>query len=209
VYGAACIEGEPMTTSELSKAGIDLLFLDARTHSAWIDRPVSDDLLRRLYEVARMAPTSANTNPMRLVFVKSAAAKEKLRTSLSPGNLDKTMAAPATAIVAYDLEFYEQMGKLFPGRDMKSAFGGMPAEKRERAAFQNGSLQGGYLILAARALGLDCGPMGGFDNAKVDAAFFPDGKWKSNFLLNLGYGDPAKLFPRNPRLDFDEACKIE
>jgi 3-hydroxypropanoate dehydrogenase len=196
-------------TSELSKAHIDILFTDARTHNAWLDRPVEDDLLRRIYDTARMAPTSANTNPMRLVFVKSAAAKEKLRPSLSPGNVDKTMAAPVTAIVAYDLEFHEQLGKLFPARDMKSAFGGMPPEKRERMAFQNSSLQGAYLILAARAFGLDCGPMGGFDSAKVDAAFFPDGKWKSNFLLNLGYGDPSKLFPRNPRLDFDEACRIE
>jgi 3-hydroxypropanoate dehydrogenase len=196
----------PASTNELD---INRLFLEARTHSAWLDRPVDDAILRRIYEAARMAPTSANTQPLRIVFVRSPDAKERLKPALSPGNVDKTMAAPATAIIAYDLEFYEKLPKLFPGRDMKSAFAGMPAEKRERAAFQNSSIQGGYVILAARALGLDCGPMGGFDNAKVDAAFFPDGKWKSNFLINLGYGDPSKLFPRNPRLDFDEACRIE
>jgi 3-hydroxypropanoate dehydrogenase len=196
----------PASTNELD---INRLFLEARTHSAWLDRPVDDAILRRIYETARMAPTSANTQPLRIVFVRSPDAKERLKPALSPGNVDKTMAAPATAIIAYDLEFYEKLPKLFPGRDMKSAFAGMPAEKRERVAFQNSSIQGGYVILAARALGLDCGPMGGFDNAKVDAAFFPDGKWRSNFLINLGYGDPSKLFPRNPRLDFDEACRIE
>jgi len=199
-----------MSTADTSNtADLKLLFTDAHTHNAWLDRPVSDDLLRRLYEVARMAPTSANCQPMRIVFVKSAAAKEKLRPTLMAANVDKTMAAPATAIVAYDLEFYEKMPKLFPARDFRAMFLGMPEEKRERSAFQNGSLQGGYLILAARALGLDCGPMGGFDNEKVDAAFLAGTKWKSNFLVNLGYGDPAKLFPRNPRLDFDEACRID
>ncbi len=194
---------------ESSQADLDLLFLEARTHSAWLDRPVPDALLRRAYEIARMAPTGGNSQPMRVVFVKSAAAKDRLRPALSPGNVDKTMAAPATAIVAYDLEFYEKLPKLFPGRDSRAGMLAMAPEKRERAAFQSGTLQGAYLILAARALGLDCGPMGGFDNAKVDAAFFPDGKWKSNFLINLGYGDRAKLFPRNPRLDFEEACRIE
>jgi 3-hydroxypropanoate dehydrogenase len=194
---------------ELSEDDLKLLFLDARTHSAWVDRPVPDALLRRLYDVLKMAPTGGNTQPVRVVFVKSQAAKEKLRPALSPGNVDKTMAAPATAIVAYDIDFHEKMPKLFPARDMKSSFAAMTVEKRERAAFMNSSLQGAYLIIAARAMGLDCGPMGGFDNAKVDAAFFPDGKWKSNFLVNLGYGDPSKLFPRHPRLDFDEACRIE
>jgi 3-hydroxypropanoate dehydrogenase len=156
-----------------------------------------------------MGPTAANAQPLRLVFVKSRAAKEKLKPALSAGNVDKTMSAPVTAIVAYDTEFYEQMPKLFPARDMKPLFLGMPSEAREKSAYMNSSLQGAYLILAARGLGLDCGPMAGFDNAKVDATFFPDGKWKSNFLLNLGYGDPAKLFPRNPRLDFADACRIE
>jgi 3-hydroxypropanoate dehydrogenase len=185
-----------------------LLFLEARTHNGWQDRPVPDELLKRVYEMARMGPTSANSQPMRVVFVKSQEAKERLRPCLSPGNVDKTMTAPATAIVAYDLAYYEYFPRLFPAADMRTMALGMPAERRERAAFQNGSLQGGYLILAARALGLDCGPMGGFDNAKVDAAFFPDGTWRSNFLVNLGYGDESKLRPRNPRLSFDEACRI-
>jgi len=187
---------------------IHALFLDARTHSAWLDRPVSDDLLRRIYELARMPPTAANTQPMRVVFVKSADAKERLRPALAPGNVDKTMAAPATAIIAYDLEFYEKLPKLAPQRDWRAIFAGFPADARERSATQSSTLQAAYLILAARALGLDCGPMGGFDSAKVDAAFFPDGKVRSTLLVNLGYGDAARLPPRNPRLDFDEACRI-
>lgn len=193
----------------LSEADLKLLFLDARTHSAWLDRPVEDSLLRRVYEVARMAPTSANSHPMRVVFVKSAAAKERLRPTLMPANVDKTMSAPVTAIVAHDLEFYEKLPKLMPHIDARSWFINSPKERIAHAALQNSSLQGAYLMLAARALGLDCGPMAGFDNAKVDAEFFPDGKWKSNFLVNLGYGDPAKLHPRNPRLDFEEACRFE
>ncbi|WP_257460418.1 malonic semialdehyde reductase [Archangium lipolyticum] len=193
----------------LDAAALDVLFQEARTHNAWLDRPVEDTVLRRLYELARMAPTAANTQPMRLVFVKSREAKERLKPTLSPGNVDKAMNAPVTVIVAYDTGFHEKMPKLFPARDMKTQLSGLPAEAREKMAFMNSTLQGAYLILAARALGLDCGPMAGFDNAKVDAAFFPDGKWKSNFLLNLGYGDAARLFPRNPRLDFDEACRID
>jgi 3-hydroxypropanoate dehydrogenase len=189
---------------------IALLFTEARTHNVWLDRPVDDGLLRRAYEIARMAPTSANSQPMRVVFVKSSAAKEKLRPALSPGNLDKTMAAPATAIIARDTRFYEKMPKLFPARpEMGEAFAKLPAAVVERLGYQGAMLQAGYLILAARALGLDCGPMGGFDMEKVDAAFFPDGAWKSAVLINLGYGDREKLFPRNPRLDFDEACRIE
>ncbi len=195
--------------SILNDADLNLLFLEARTHNAWLPRPVEDTLLRRIYETARMAPTTANSQPMRVVFVKSPEAKERLRPALSAGNLEKTMAAPVTAIIAYDLEFYEKLPKLMPHVDARSWFAGAPAERRERAAFQSGTLQGAYLLIAARALGLDCGPMGGFDNAKVDAEFFPDGKWKSNFLMNLGYGDPAKVHPRNPRLDFEEACRIE
>jgi 3-hydroxypropanoate dehydrogenase len=195
----------------LSDDALRTLFFDARTHNAWLDKPVDDDLLRRLYEAARWGPTSANSNPMRLVFVKSAAAKEKLRPALSPGNVDKTMNAPATAIVAYDSAFYEQLPRLFPARglEMSRSMAAIPAEARERMALQSGSLQGGYLILAARALGLDCGPMGGFDRTQVDAAFFAGSTWRSSFLLNLGYGDPARLFPRNPRLSFEEACRIE
>ena len=198
-----------VTENDSPQAMLDRLFFDARTHNGWLGRPVPDDLLRRVYEVARMAPTAANSQPMRVVFVKSAAAKERLRPALSASNVEKTMAAPATAIVAYDLEFYEQMPRLFKAYDMKTALLGMPAEKRERMAFMNSSLQGAYLIIAARALGLDVGPMGGFDPAKVDAAFFGEGKWKSTFLVNLGYGDPAKVFPRGERLDFDEACRID
>lgn len=193
----------------LNDADLNLLFLEARTHNAWLPRPVEDTLLRRLYEIARMAPTTANSQPMRVVFVKSPEAKERLRPALSAGNVDKTMSAPVTAIIAHDLEFYEKLPKLMPHVDARSWFSGAPAERKERVAFQSGSLQGAYLLIAARALGLDCGPMAGFDNAKVDAEFFPDGKWKSNFLMNLGYGDPAKVHPRNPRLEFEEACRIE
>ncbi|NOK00312.1 MULTISPECIES: malonic semialdehyde reductase [Myxococcus] len=196
------------------QAGLDAnalnqLFLDARTHNAWLDKPVADDVLQQLYALTRMAPTAANSQPVRILFVKSREAKERLKPTLSPGNVDKTMNAPVTAIIAYDTEFYEKMPQLFPARDMKTGFLAIPAEAREKTAYMNSSLQGGYFILAARALGLDCGPMAGFDNAKVDAAFFPEGKWKSNFLINLGYGDAEKLFPRNPRLDFSEACRIE
>ena len=195
--------------SILNDADLNLLFLEARTHNAWLARPVEDTLLRRLYETARMAPTTANSQPMRVVFVKSPEAKERLRPALSAGNIEKTMTAPVTAIIAHDLEFYEKLPKLMPHIDARSWFAGAPAERKERVAFQSGTLQGAYLLIAARALGLDCGPMGGFDNAKVDAEFFPDGKWRSNFLMNLGYGDPAKVHPRSPRLDFEEACRIE
>ncbi len=189
---------------------LDLLFLGARTHNAWLPRPVEDATLRRLYELARMPPTAANSQPLRLVFVRSAEAKERLRPALAPGNVEKTMAAPVTAIVAYDLRFHEKMPELFPARpEMGAGMAAMPEAARDRFLMQNGSLQGAYVILAARALGLDCGPMGGFDNAKVDAAFFADGRWRSNFLLNLGYGDASKVWPRNPRLDFDAACRIE
>ncbi len=196
-------------SDDTTNAILKRLFLDARTHNAWLAKDVPDDLLRRIYEAARMGPTSANNQPMRIVFVKSAAAKERLKPALSPGNLDKTMSAPVTAIVGYDLEFYEKLPKLFPHFDMRSMFLQAPEDKRERAAFQNSTLQGAYLIVVARAFGLDCGPMAGFDNAKVDEAFFPGGKVRSNFLLNLGYGDASKLFPRNPRLEFEEACRIE
>ena len=193
----------------LDKKALDTILRDARTHNGWQDKPVEDALLQQIYELAKMGPTSANSQPLRVVYVKSRAAKEKLRPALTAGNVDKTMAAPATAIIAFDTEFYEKMPKLFPGRDMRTSMSQMPQEKRERMLVQNSSLQGAYFILAARALGLDCGPMGGFDNARLDAAFFPDGKWKSNFLINLGYGDASKLFPRNPRLDFEGACRIE
>ena len=194
----------------LDAQALDRIFRQARTHNA-ISGPVSDAQLREVYDLAKWGPTTMNTQPMRIVFVRSQAAKEKLRPALSPGNLDKTMAAPVTAIIAFDLEFYENLPKAFPHRP--DAINGFKGEDKksgnERTAFRNGSLQGAYFIIAARALGLDCGPMSGFDNAKVDAAFFPDGRWKSNFLINLGKGDPAKLMPRNPRLTFEEACRIE
>jgi 3-hydroxypropanoate dehydrogenase len=189
---------------------IALLFTDARTHAAWLDRPVVDATLRRIYDLCKIGPTGGNSQPMRVVFVKSHDAKERLKPALAPLNVDKTMAAPATAIIAYDTEFYEKMPYLFPARpEMRNAVAARPVEVRDRQAYQSATLQAGYLILAARALGLDCGPMGGFDTAKVDAAFFPEGKWRSTLLINLGYGDATKLYPRLPRLDFDEACRIE
>ncbi|HEY1329784.1 MAG TPA: malonic semialdehyde reductase [Casimicrobiaceae bacterium] len=192
----------------LPDACLDALFRNARTHNGFADRPVGESTLRTLYDLLKWAPTSANSSPARFVFVVSRDAKERLRPALSPGNLDKTMAAPVTAIIGYDLEFYEKLPRLFPHTDARSWFAGKP-ELALTTAFRNGTLQGAYLILAARALGLDCGPMSGFDNALVDAAFFPDGKVKSNFLCNIGYGDPSKVKPRNPRLEFDEACRIE
>jgi 3-hydroxypropanoate dehydrogenase len=191
----------------LSDEGLDLLFRGARTHKIWLDRPVPDDLLRRVYDLARLGPTSANCSPMRALFLTSREAKERLRPALSPTNVDKTMQAPVTAIVGHAVDFYDELPRLFPAADMRVHFAGKP-EFAAATAFRNGSLQGAYLMLAARALGLDCGAMSGFDNAKVDAEFFPDGRVKSNFLCNLGHGDPGKLAPRGPRLSFDEACRI-
>lgn len=191
----------------LSDQGLDLIFRDARTHSHWRPGEVSDVLLEALYDLAKMAPTSANCSPMRIVFVRTKAAKARLRPALDSGNVDKTMAAPVTAIIGYDMQFYDLLPKLFPQADARSWFAGKDAKIAE-TAFRNGSLGGAYFILAARALGLDCGPMSGFDNAKLDAEFFPDGRIKSNFLCNLGYGDPDKLHPRAPRLEFAEACKV-
>ncbi len=191
----------------LNDAGLDLLFRDARTHNGWTDKEVSDVLLQAIFDLAKMGPTSANCSPQRIVYVKTQAGKEKLKPALMAGNVEKTMAAPVTAILGYDLEFYEQLPKLFPHTDARSWFLGND-DLIEATAFRNGTLQGAYFILAARALGLDCGPMSGFDNAMVDKAFFPDGKVKSNFICSLGYGDPSKLFPRSPRFDFDEVCQI-
>jgi 3-hydroxypropanoate dehydrogenase len=186
---------------------LDRLFFAAHTHRYWLDRPVEDATLEAAYAIARMAPTSANCSPMRIAFAKSQAAKERLKPALIASNVRQTMSAPVTAIIAYDLEFYELLPRLYPPADARSWFVGNDKAIRE-TAFRNGSLQGAYFIVAARAVGLDCGPMSGFDNAKVDAAFFPDGRWKSNFLCNLGYGDPAKVSPRSPRLEFAEACRI-
>jgi len=192
----------------LSEAALDQLFRHARTFNAWLPRDVSDEQLQQLYELARFGPTSANASPMRVVFVKSKAAKAKLGQFLPEGNRAKTMEAPVTAIIATDHEFYEKLPRLFPHADARSWFvGNQPMI--DATAFRNGTLQGAYVLLAARAIGLDCGPMSGFDQAGVDAAFFAGTAVKSNFLINLGYGDASRnLFPRSPRLAFDEACTI-
>jgi 3-hydroxypropanoate dehydrogenase len=189
---------------------LDVLFRAARTQNGFTDQAVSDEQLRQVYDLAKWGPTTQNSQPMRIVFVRSQAAKDKLAPALSPGNLDKTMKAPATAIIAYDSLFYEHLPRNFPNNPAakKNYEGDEKKAAVERIALRNSSLQGAYFILAARALGLDCGPMSGFDNGKVDAAFFPDGRFKSNFLVNLGYGDPSKVFARNPRFEFDEACRI-
>jgi 3-hydroxypropanoate dehydrogenase len=197
----------PHDTS-LPDTALDQLFRDARTHNGWLDRPVTDEQLRALYDLWKMGPTSANCSPARVVFVRSPEAKAKLAPALSDKNRDKTMAAPAVAIIGMDMEFYEKLPKLFPHADARSWFVGNQ-ELIEKTAFRNGSLQGAYLILAARALGIDTGPMSGFDNAKVDAAFFAGMPVRSNFICSLGHGDPAKLFGRSPRLPFDEACRLE
>ncbi len=191
----------------LSDDGIDLLFRAARTHSRWQDREVSDVLLQAVYDLAKFGPTSANSNPMRVIFIRSPEAKARLRPALDSGNLEKTMAAPVTAIIGFDTRFYDHLPKLSPHVDARSWFVGK--EKLiEQTAFRNGTLQGAYLMMAARALGLDCGPMSGFNNELVDREFFPDGRIKSNFLCNLAYGDASKLRPRAPRLDFEEACQL-
>ena len=191
----------------ISEEAIDQLFREARTHSAWLSEPVPVELLREAYELARLGPTSANGSPARFVFLTTPGAKARLKPALAPGNVDKTMAAPVTVIIAWDTEFHEKLPKLFPHADMRSYFvGNKPLI--DETAFRNSSLQAAYFILAARSLGLDCGPMSGFNADKLNAEFFPDGKWKVNLLCNLGYGDPSKLFPRNPRLNFDEASVI-
>jgi len=192
----------------LSSEDLDLIFREARTHSVWLDKPVEDALLEQVYDLAKMGPTSANMCPMRIILVKSRAAKERLKPALDAGNVDKTMKAPVTAIIGMDIHFYEKLPKLFPRADAKSWFKDLPENVLEYIALRNSSLQGAYFMLAARALGLDCGPMSGFDNAKVDEAFFAGTTVKSNFLCNLGYGDASKLYPRSPRLSFEEACKL-
>jgi 3-hydroxypropanoate dehydrogenase len=191
----------------ISQEALDQLFRDARTHSSWLSEPVPVELLRKAFELARLGPTSANASPGRFVFLTTPGTKALLKPVLASGNVDKTMAAPVTVIIAWDTEFHENLPKLFPQADMRSYFFGNQALITE-SAFRNSSLQAAYFILAARALGLDCGPMSGFDADKLNAAFFPDGKWKVNLLCNLGYGDPSKLHPRNPRLSFEEAAVI-
>lgn len=189
---------------------LDLLFSEARTHNVWQDRPVDDELLKRAYELARMGPTGGNSQPLRIVFVKSAEAKKRLEPALMPQNVEKTLTAPVTAIIAWDSEYWEQLPKLFPDRpQMKDMIAGLPPPVREGMGTQSADLQAGYFILAARALGLDCGPMGGFDRAKVDAAFLAGTTWRSLLLVNVGYGVTEKLYPRNPRLSFEEAARVE
>jgi len=196
-----------MAKERVSEEALDRIFREARTHTAWKPEPVPVALLREIYDLARLGPTSANSSPARFVFLTTPEAKERLVPALMPGNVEKTRRAPVAAIVAWDTEFYDHLPRLFSQADYRTVFAGNPALAHE-TAFRNSSLQAGYFILAARALGLDCGPMSGFDPVKVNAEFFPDGKWKVNLLCNLGYGDATKLFPRNPRLDFDEACRV-
>jgi 3-hydroxypropanoate dehydrogenase len=186
----------------------DLILRSARTHSAWLDKQVDDALLRQVYDLAKFGPTSANICPLRIVFVKSREAKERLKPALDAGNVTKTMTAPVTAILGMDIHFYDKLPQLFPHVDARSWFQDLPENVLEYVALRNSSLQGAYFMLAARALGLDCGPMSGFANAKVDAEFFAGTTIKSNFLCSLGYGDASKLFPRSPRLTFEEACQV-
>lgn len=197
-----------MSGAPLSQAAFEQLFLEAHTNNAWQDKPVADALLQQLYDTLRMAPTSMNCSPARIVFVKSGEAKEKLGPTLMESNRAKTMAAPVTAIIGYDAHFYDQLPKLFPNNTKARDMFAGNAALSDITAFRNGTLQGAYLILAARALGLDCGPMSGFDNAAVDRLFFAGTNVKSNFICNLGYGDPKGIYPRNPRLSFSEACSI-
>jgi 3-hydroxypropanoate dehydrogenase len=194
----------------LNHEGLRTLFLDARTHSAWLDGPVDDALLERLYTLTRLPPTGGDLQPLRVVFVRSPEAKKRLEPALSPGNVAKTMAAPVTAILAWDTAFYEHASTLSPHVEgLRDRLAAMPAPARERSGLISATLQAGYFILAARALGLDCGPMGGFEPANVDATFFADGRWRSIVLVNLGHGDASKLHPRAARLSFAEACRIE
>ena len=191
----------------LDDAGLKLLLTEARTQNGWLPRPVSDDELRRIYDIVKVGPTSTNSCPARFVFLRTPETKARLLPALSPGNVEKTKQAPVTVIVGTDMAFYEKLPQLFPHADAKSWFvGNQPMI--DATAFRNASIQGGYLILAARALGLDCGPMSGFDAAKVDAGFWAGTTVKTNFIVNLGHGDPSKLFGRSPRLSFEEACAI-
>jgi 3-hydroxypropanoate dehydrogenase len=193
--------------SEIDQQAMQQVFIDARSHSYWQDKPVSEEQIRRLYDLTKMGPTSANSCPARFVFVTSDQAKARLKDCLNEGNVEKSMSAPAVAIIAMDMEFYEQLPKLYPHTDARSWYAGKD-DKIFDAAFRNSSLQGAYLIMAIRSLGMDAGPMSGFDSAKLDATFFPDGKVKSNFICAFGYGNHSKLYPRGPRLEFDEACSI-
>lgn len=194
----------------LDDKALDAIFREARTHNGWQQKPVSDAQLRAIHQLMKWGPTSANSQPARIVFVRTKEGKERLRPALSAGNTEKTMSAPVTAIMAYDTQFYEHLPQQFPHD--QTAIYWFKGEGKEAVAhataFRNATLQGAYLIVAARSLGLDIGAMSGIDNAKVDAAFFPDGRFKSNFLCNIGYGDPSKLFGRSPRFSFEEACTL-
>lgn len=192
----------------LSQDTAAVLFGKARTANAYNDRQVPDALLRRLYDLLKWAPTAANSNPARFVFVTTEPARRRLVACVNPGNVAKVESAPVTAIIAADTRFYEEMPKLFPSRDFRTVFAENQAVAEDLLA-RNVPLQGAYMIIAARALGLDCGPMSGFDAARLDAEFFSDGRWRANFICTIGYGDPSGLFPRNPRLDFEDACRIE
>lgn len=187
---------------------LDVLFREARTHNGWRSEAVSPETLRALHDLVKWGPTSANCSPQRVVFITSAEAKAQLKPFLSPGNVDKTMTAPVTALLAYDMAFYEHLPQLFPHADARSWFAGKPEAHIRDTAFRSATLQAGYFIIAARALGLDCGPMSGFDAPGVEAAFLADTTYKANMLVNLGHGDPAKLFPRSPRFAFDDVCRI-
>jgi nitroreductase len=191
----------------LDAASLDLLFHNARTANGFLDKPVPAELLRRIYATAAMAPTSMNTQPTRYVFLSTPAAKERLMPALMPGNVDKTRSAPVTVIVATDTKFYEHMPQVWHGEGAREMFAGNAA-LAQATGTRNGTLGGAYFLLAARAHGLDCGPMSGVDLAMVDAEFFADGRFKTNFLINLGYGDPSKLMPRNARLSFEQACQV-
>jgi 3-hydroxypropanoate dehydrogenase len=191
----------------LPQEALETIFTQARTHKDWLSDAVSDELLQQIYDLMKWGPTSANSCPARIVFVKSKEAKDKLLTCMAPGNIEKTKTAPVNVIIAQDMEFYEKLPKLAPHADVRSWFvGNQPLI--ESTAFRNSSFQGAYFMIAARSLGLDCGAISGFDNAKVDEVFFQGTSWKSNFICNIGYGDSSKLLPRSPRLDFNEACKI-
>ncbi len=192
----------------LNNEGQEIIFRSARSHSVWLDKPVDDALLRQVYDLTKFGPTSANMCPLRIVFVRSRAAKERLKPALDAGNVSKVMTAPVTAILGMDVHFYDKLPRLFPHADARAWFKDLPEAVLETMALRNSSLQGAYFMLAARALGLDCGPMSGFDNSKVDAEFFAGATVKSNFLCSLGYGDASKLHPRSPRLAFEEACTV-
>lgn len=207
ISGYAFINGDTMDKTPLDSSALAQLFTQARTYNSWSDRTVDDATVRQLYALVSAGPTTANAHPGRFVFIRSAAARERLRPHLSAGNVEKTMAAPCCVIVAYDTRFHEFMPQLFPSRDFSATFAGKDAVIADTAT-RSSTLAGAYLILAARALGLDTGPMSGFNKDSLEAEFFPDGRWKANFLCNIGYGTEDQLFPRNPRLAFEQACLV-